>query len=243
MFCQNCGKERVGDGAFCPQCGSRYSVPQEEAAGSVQQEGAASAASVESVASVASVTNPAVRPAPAAPAVVQGTDTAQREKIMRLCIGTSTDYYSKAFAKIDRGESSFNLTAFFIAPLFLLYRRQFDEWKKMCLPWVVLYLLNNTMAQISLLMLNFSLISFFQTVGSWLIPAGLAVAFFVAKNFNRKYKESLERFIAEKGESADESVWKARQPSMKYPLIFLVVVVVYNSVLAWLVSTLLLRGL
>ena len=106
MFCQNCGKERVGDGAFYPQCGSRYSVPQEEAAGSVQQEGAAS------VASVASVTNPAVRPAPAAPAVVQGTDTAQREKIMRLCIGTSTDYYSKAFAKIDRGESSFNLTAF-----------------------------------------------------------------------------------------------------------------------------------
>lgn len=113
----------------------------------------------------------------------------------------------------------------------------------MCLPWVVLYLLNNTMAQISLLMLNFSLISFFQTVGSWLIPAGFAVAFFVAKNFNRKYKESLEKFIAEKGESADESVWKARQPSMKYPLIFLVVVVVYNSVLAWLVSTLLLRGL
>ena len=160
MFCQNCGKERVGDGAFCPQCGSRYSVPQEEAAGSVQQEGAASAASA------ASVTNPAVHPAPAAPAAVQGTDTAQREKIMRLCIGTSTDYYSKAFAKIDRGESSFNLTAFFIAPLFLLYRRQFDEWKKMCLPWVVLYLLNNTMAQISLLMLNFSLISFFQTVGS-----------------------------------------------------------------------------
>ena len=181
MFCQNCGKERVGDGAFCPQCGSRYSVPQEEAVGSVQQEGAAS------VASVASVTNPAVRPAPAAPAAVQGTDTAQHEKIMRLCIGTSTDYYSKAFAKIDRGESSFNLTAFFIAPLFLLYRRQFDEWKKMCLPWVVLYLLNNTMAQISLLMLNFSLISFFQTVGSWLIPAGFAVAFFVAKNFNRKW--------------------------------------------------------
>ena len=237
MFCQNCGKERVGDGAFCPQCGSRYSAPQEAVAAGVQQEGAASATDA---------TNPAMHPAPATPAApvaAQGTETAQREKIMRLCIGTSTDYYSKAFAKIDRGESSFNLTAFFIAPLFLLYRRQFDEWKKMCLPWVVLYLLNNTMAQISLLMLNFSLISFFQTVGSWLIPAGLAVAFFVAKNFNRKYKESLEKFIAEKGESADESVWKARQPSMKYPLIFLVVVVVYNSVLAWLVSTLLLRGL
>lgn len=200
----------------------------------MQQEGAAS---------VASVTNPAVRPAPAAPAVVQGTDTAQREKIMRLCIGTSTDYYSKAFAKIDRGESSFNLTAFFIAPLFLLYRRQFDEWKKMCLPWVILFMLSNTLTQIGFATFDFSLMSFAQILGVAVFPYGLVMAFLVAKNFNRKYKESLETFIAEKGESADESVWKARQPSMKYPMIFLVVIVVYNSVLAWLVSTLLLRGL
>lgn len=209
-------------------------MPPEEAAGSVQQEGAAG---------VASVTNPAVRPAPAAPAVVQGTDTAQREKIMRLCIGTSTDYYSKAFAKIDRGESSFNLTAFFIAPLFLLYRRQFDEWKKMCLPWVILFMLSNTLTQIGFATFDFSLMSFAQILGVAVFPYGLVMAFLVAKNFNRKYKESLETFIAEKGESADESVWKARQPSMKQPLIFIAIVVIYNSVASWLCGKLFLGGL
>ena len=237
MFCQNCGKERAGDGAFCPQCGSRYSVPQEEAAGSVQQEGAASAASV---------TNPAVHPAPAtpaAPAAAQGTDTAQREKIMRLCIGTSTDYYSKAFAKIDRGESSFNLTALFISPLFLLYRQQFDYWKKMCLPWVILFMFSNTLTQIGFATFDFSLMSFAQIFGVAVFPYGLVMAFLVAKKFNRKYKESLETFIAEKGESADESVWKARQPSMKHPLIFIAIVVIYNSVTSWLCGKLFFGGL
>ena len=167
-------------------------MPQEEAAGSVQQEGAAS------VASVASVTNPAVRPAPAAPAVVQGTDTAQREKIMRLCIGTSTDYYSKAFAKIDRGESSFNLTALFVSPLFLLYRQQFDYWKKMCLPWVILFMFSNTLTQIGFATFDFSLMSFAQILGVAVFPYGLVMAFLVAKNFNRKYKEAWRHSLRKK---------------------------------------------
>ena len=104
-------------------------------------------------------------------------------------------------------------------------------------------MLSNTLTQIGFATFDFSLMSFAQILGVAVFPYGLVMAFLVAKNFNRKYKESLETFIAEKGESADESVWKARQPSMKYPMIFLVVIVVYNSVLAWLVSTLLLRGL
>ena len=237
MFCQNCGKERVGDGAFCPQCGSRYSAPQEAVVAGVQQGGAASATDA---------ANPAMRPAPAtpaAPAAAQGTETAQREKIMRLCIGTSTDYYSKAFAKIDRGESSFNLTALFISPLFLLYRQQFDYWKKMCLPWVILFMLSNTLTQIGFATFDFGLMSFAQILGVAVFPYGLVMAFLVAKNFNRKYKESLETFIAEKGESADESVWKARQPSMKHPLIFIAIVVIYNSVASWLCGKLFLGGL
>lgn len=159
--------------------------PVQRAAGSVQQEGAASAASV---------TNPAVRPAPAAPAAVQGTDTAQREKIMRLCIGTSTDYYSKAFAKIDRGESSFNLTALFISPLFLLHRQQFDYWKKMCLPWVILFMLSNTLTQIGFATFDFGLMSFAQILGVAVFPYGLVMAFLVAKNFIRKaWRRSLRK--------------------------------------------------
>ena len=232
MFCQSCGKERVGDGAFCPHCGSRYSTLQEETVKSVRQESGAGTAGT------------AVHLAKPQPSEVSiRTDAAQREKILRLCIGENADYYLKAFAKIDRGESSFNLTALFISPLILLYRQQFDYWKKMCLPWVISFVGLNTLTQIGFATFDFGLMGVAQILGTLTIPWGLVMAFLVAKNFNRKYKAGLEKFIAEKGESADESVWKARQPSMKYPLIFMAVVVVYNSIVGWFLSNLLLGGL
>lgn len=227
MFCQKCGTQSLEGTTFCQKCGTKLAVNEatqqitESPTPSVTPESTMPSYSQASATPVATVTQ-------TSDDYFLQSGTQSNNDILRTLIGKNSDYYIEQFAKIDSGKKSFNKCALFFAPILLLYRKQFSYFSKMLLPVYALLIIQFLLTGYATATFSFELMSVVPITSVIIGAYALITAIICGKGFNKRYKASLQKAIAENNLTSTNIIAKKFKPSALIPILF---VIVYSSLM------------
>ena len=221
MFCHKCGNKSSEGSIFCEKCGARL-IDGETAPESVRGAGSTSAGEPVESTQAAVAAAPISSPEQAAPAAAQNAFFNGDNELLRALIGNNSEYYLTQFARIDKGEKSFNWLAFIFAPILLLYRKQFAYFKKMLLPVYGALLAQLALSTYATASFNIGLISAVPVIGVLVAVYAIVTAYLCGKNFNMHYQASLNALVADyRLNATDESAMNKHKPSALAPVLFI----------------------
>ena len=259
MFCHKCGNKSIEGAGFCFKCGTRLvagdsvqQTPSEPIVVHVAHKPAPSNTQPEHLQSID--TKPDVQSAPAIndkTAIIRelvAPIVNDKTAIIRELVGKNADYYLEQFAKIDRGEKSFNISALLIAPVVMLYRKQFTYFAKIVLPVYALILICFVVTAYAFAFFNFGLVMQLPVIWGAATVFGITMAVVSGMGFNKSYRDNLQRIIDENKLTSYSSpvqkvVIKKHAPQAIIPVLGLVSYAVLMGVMNVVVSAIALNAL